>query len=201
MTISDNADIKAVQEINMPDGVVAVNVFYFKADFDSTQQDDDVIGEIESWIETLYTTIIDAVSDLVTLGELTIYVYNATLNQWDNHGTGSPSVTFAEVSEMLPHGVSALVRHYSVEPRTIGRKYLPGFAEGEADDGVWGAVTLTALAAFGAAWGVSIEIDELNILWPGVWTTKALVVYKLSPSYVVLADPAYQRRRRPGSGS
>lgn len=201
MSIVDGDDIKIAQEINMPDGVVAMNIFYFKADFQDPRSDAAIIAVVEDWIEALYTTVEDAVSDLVTLGEFTMYVHNLPLLQWDNHGTGTPSVTFLDVTDMLPHGVAALVRHYTTEPRTIGRKYIPGFGEGQQADGTWSGGTLTSLAAFAVAWGEVIDQDEFHHLIPGVWTTKLKIVFEMSEASVVLADPAYQRRRRPGVGT
>lgn len=201
MTIQNNEELKVVQEINMPDSVVAVNVFYFRTAFSVAQQEADILDSLETWIEALFTTLLAEVSDLLTLGDMTMYSYDTVAMQWDNEGTRTPSVTFANTSEMLPHGVSALVRAYTVNARIIARKYLAGFGETSQADGTWIATTLTHLADFGAAWDDVEVISSGNELRPAVFSTKFGSAWLLSGTEVVLADPAYQRRRRPGVGS
>lgn len=200
MTILDGTALKVVQEINLPDGVIAMNIYYFETSFADSQEEVDIIDAVETWIETLYTTIIDAVADVVSLGEFTLYRYIPLTDEWDNEGTGVPSVVFAETSDMLPHGVSALVRAYSYDTRSIARKYIPGFGESEQTDGAWVAIALTALAAYGAEWSSTALVSPGNSLRPGVWDTVSSEIHILNQTEVVLAEPAYQRRRRPGVG-
>jgi len=187
--------------LNLPDGVVANNIFYFRTAFSEAQDLTDVLSAIEEWVEAAYTTLIADTSDLVTFGETIVYEYDTVAMQWDNLGTATPAVTFTGISEMLPHGVAALVRAYSTQPRSIARKYLPGLVEEAQADGAWVATTLTALANFGNAWDNVKSISLGNELRPGVWSSKYGTIYLLSGDEVVLADPAYQRRRRPGVGS
>ena len=201
MTISDNAALKVVQEINLPGDVVAVNVYYFLSDFTAPQAKEDVVDECAAWIEVLYNTLIGKIYEDVSLGEMTLYEWNDILVQWDNRGTGAPTRTFTVTTDMLPHGVAALVRAYTTEPRTIGRKYIPGVCEIDQMDGTWVAGMLTALAGFGDAWNNDITINGSNWLRVGVWSTVTKAVFRLSGVEVVLASPAYQRRRRPGVGT
>jgi hypothetical protein len=200
VAVEDNAQLKLVQEINMLDAVVAVNVFYVKCDFVEGQPVDDVLDACETWIVGLYTAIIAQIRDTVTMGDLTVYEYDTILDQWDNIGSRAPTVVFTNATEMLPHGVAALVRAYTEEARTVGRKYLPAFCEDRQEDGAWIGATITALTAFGVAWSTSEIVHTSNELLPAVFSTKWKTVRLLSGTEVVLTDPAYQRRRRPGVG-
>lgn len=200
MTIPNLASCKLVQELNMPDGVIANNIYYFEANFNTPQEVEDVLTALVTWVETLYTTIDSEVSDLLELGEFTLYTWNAPLLQWDNEGSDLPAVTFTGVSDMLPHGVSALVRAYSFNTRSIARKYLAGFIEEAQADGTWITSTLTALAAFGAEWSSSSLVSSGNTMRAAVWDTKIFTTHILTGVEVVLTEPAYQRRRRPGVG-
>lgn len=201
MTIIDGAKLKLAQEINMPDGVIAMNIFYFRADFTSEQTEADVLTAFTAWVEGVYNEVVNEISDQVSLGDLTGYVYNTLLDQWDNIGSATPTKVGTEVTDMLPHGVAALVRAYSTNPRSIARKYIPGFGEDQQTDGTWVAGALTTLAAFGDAWSTLTVLSAGNVLHPGVFDTTLKIVHILTGTEVVLVEPAYQRRRRPGVGS
>jgi len=201
MTIPNLAVLKVVQAINLPQDVTAVNIYYFDADFTTPQAVQDVLDTLELWVEALYDTIVSQLSDLVSLGEMTLYSWNSAVLQWDNEGTAAPTKVGTETTPMLPHGVAALVRAYTVASRTIGRKYIPGFGDVEQADGAWVAGALTALAAFGNAWDDIATVSAGNALQPAVWSTKHFGTRRLTGVEVVLANAAYQRRRRPGVGS
>jgi len=200
MSIPNNADIKLAQEINLLDSVTAMNIYYFISEFAETQTDEDVLDTLETWVENLYTEINAEMISGVSLGLATLYVWNSVLVQWDNHGTFTPSVSFNNASDMLPHGVAALVRMYSEASRSIGRKYLAGFGEDMQSDGDWAAGAITNLGSFLTRWSAKAEVSVTNDLYPGVWSTTAHVVYRTAQEGVILAQPAYQRRRRPGVG-
>jgi hypothetical protein len=188
------------QEINLPDGVIAMNIFYFEAVFQDDQADEAVISNLEVWVEALYDNVKDELSDQVSLGEFVAYTFNTLLDRWDNFGTGTPTLGGTETTSMLPHGVAGLVRAYSTNPRSIARKYIPGFGEIEQADGTWLAGALTAMAGFGHAWSTERTISANNDLVPAVFDTTLKIVHQLNGTEVVLAEPAYQRRRRPGVG-
>lgn len=201
MSIENGTVLKVVQHITMPDAVDHINTYFFNCDFAATQTDQQVINNLESWIEALYTTIDDLLSDELSMGEMEVYERDTVLGRWDLIGSAYPTVTLAATSEMLPHGVCALVRAYTVNPRVISRKYLGGLTEGAQEDGVWNSAAVTALTAFGNAWDDVETITANNDLVPAVWSTVTLGALDLNGVEVVPTVPAYQRRRRPGVGS
>jgi hypothetical protein len=198
MTIVNTDRIKAVQEILLPGDVIALNVFYYEADFVASQDEDDVGAAIEIHLEQFYTTLNNAIVNGAALGDL--YCYKQAFGLWDLFSTRAPTDAFAATGELLPHGVSALIRAYTDRVRTIGRKYIPGFGVGSIDDGGWTSSILTALTAAGNEWDDVQNISSGNDLIPGVYSTKSGFVQALNGTEVIPAYPGYQRRRRPGVG-
>lgn len=200
MTVVNNDIIKAVQKINMPDSVVAINVFYFEAELVASQTDQDVVDAIETWMENLYDNVASSMDNGVSLGEMPVYRATGVPIEWELIGTGTPTKVGTQTDDMLPHGVSALTRAYSSRSKTIARKYIPGFSEATQSDGDWVGGTLTALGSFNADWAAGLTLSASNYLFPGVWSTVTGFIYRLTSEFVILAQPAYQRRRRPGVG-
>ncbi len=200
MAIVGGTSLKVAQEINMPDAVTAMNIFYFETDFAAPQTEQTLLDWLEPWVEALFTSVDGEMSDLVELGEFTLYAYSVLYDRWDNKGTAAPTVVGTEVGSMLPHGVCGMVRAYSTNPRSIARKYLAGFGDAQQSNGVWGAPTLAALAAFGVLWATSITVSAGNFMHPGVFDNTLKIVHRFTGTEVVLSEPAYQRRRRPGVG-
>ncbi len=201
MTIGDTMSLKAVQELNMPDACVALNVYYWIADFQESQEDSDVLDAMEEKMEDLYGELTAEIVADVTLGTMYGYYWTYPAEEWVLIGSREPSVTFNSVDSMLPHGVAALVSKNTTRPKTVARKYLPGFSEGTQTDGEWDAGVLTNLAAYAVAWRGIKNISAGNDLNPGAFSTITLTVEEFLLAAVVRAIPAYQRRRTPGVGS
>lgn len=199
MSVVDGNELKAVQEVILPDSVVALNVFYYEADFQEEQEDSAVASQIEQHIEGFYGDLLAQIVDDADLGDLLVYKW--VYPNWTLIGERTPSGTFTSTGDMLPHGVSALIRGYTTRPTTIGRKYLPGFGEGQITAGAWNSTALTALAAAGVEWREVHDIDQYNSVVPSVWSRVTQFTYALSGTMFVPAYPGYQRRRRPGVGS
>jgi len=201
MSFVDGDRIKVAQEINLPGSVIAVNVYYFEADFIADQTDPAVVNALEAWIEALYGQLGTPLSSEVSLGEMRVYRATGVPVVWDLRGTGTPSVSFVNAADMLPHGVSFLSRAYTERSLTIGRKYVPGFTEEDQTDGDWTVPGLADMANFNVKWGTQHEISVNNTLNPSIYSTVTGFVYNLTNEFVLLAQPAYQRRRRPGVGT
>lgn len=198
MTIDSGENLKGVQEILLPGDVVALNVYYWKAAFVDPQTEADVVEQMENAMEAVYGELLPQIVSGAVLGDLAGYVRAGLL--WDLIGTASPAATFAATGDMLPQGVAALMRGYTENPRTIGRKYIPGFDEATMTDGVLTAGALTDLAAAAAEWGTARVISSGNTMNAGVWSTVGATVRVFNGTFVIPTIPGYQRRRRPGVG-
>jgi hypothetical protein len=198
MAISDGMKLKGVQEVLLVGDVVALNIFYWRADFIEEQQNSIVAGGMEEQIEAIYTELIAMIDDGAELGELRCYKQVGLA--WDLFKVRSPEVTFTGGTDMLPHGVSPLMRAYTEHPRVISRKYLPGFVETSQADGVLDGAALTALAAAADVWVTTFELSTNNNLVAGVYSTVREAVSEFDGVTVIPVHPGYQRRRRPGVG-
>lgn len=198
MAIGTSESLKVVQEIILPGDVVALNIFYWWTIFSEDQTEAAVMAGLRGQIELMYDELGGQVVSGAALG--TMFTYKRVGLTWDLIGSRSPDDTFVGTGEMMPHGVAGLLRAYTVHPRVIGRKYLPGLGEGVAADGVFDAEALAAMAAFAALWATTIELSTGNELWAGVWSTVFTAVTLMSGVMVVPVHPGYQRRRRPGVG-
>ena len=202
MAIVNDDVIKVVQAVVLPDTVEALNVFYFVCDFQAEQSEEDVVAECEAWIENIYGAIDGNMSDGAAMGLMQVYEWVAGAPpEWNKIGEGTPDVTFADVTEMLPHGCSALIRAYTTRGKTIGRKYFPAFTENAQEDGSWVSGCLANLATASGLWGSIGAIDPNNALVPGVYSATTQFVHELTDEFVIPVHPGYQRRRRPGVGS
>lgn len=198
MTIATGESLKVVQEVQVTAAIVALNVWYYKADFVTPQTEQAVVDACEVAMEDIYTELVAEIKSTVDLADMAVYKRDGLV--WTLIGTGAPTVAFTGVNELLPSGVAALMRAYTEHPRTIGRKYMAGFLEDAFAGQVWEAPTLAALAAAAVEWGVTRIISANNDLIPGVWSTVALNVRVMNGVFVIPTVPGYQRRRRQGVG-
>ena len=198
MTVSNGAGLKVVQHLTLPQSVEHLNVYHYYASFTGDQADQDVIDALVQQMDDMYTELAAVLKSTITMGLCYVYKYN--LGVWDLVGSGSPAVTFTGASDMLPHGVAALVRAYTNHPRVIGRKYIGGLMEGAQTGGVWSAGVQTALAAFAGVWDNTVEVVAGEDLEPGIWSTAFASIAALSGEFAYSVYPVYQRRRRPGRG-
>jgi hypothetical protein len=198
MTVASGEALKAVQEVLLPGDVVALNIFYWKAQFQDPQLETAVIDGMVGLIQSFYLAMAAEIVDGASLGDLHGYVRDGLV--WTLIGTGAPEATFTNVSSMLPQGVAGLIRAYTERPRTIGRKYIAGFGESTQADGVLGSTTLEHMATAANWWGVTKELSQDNNMLAGIWSTTQLSVQLMTDVFVVPVNPGYQRRRRPGVG-
>lgn len=200
MAIGTGRTIKGVQEVILPGSVVTNNVFYWLTDFQEEQDEADIVDAVETRVDSIYTQLDDHIVDGCTMGDLYVYVYDSIDLEWDLIGTGSPAVSFAATGDMLPHGVSLVLRAYTTDPRVIARKYFGGFDEAVCGEGVWNSTVQTAALTAGTSWGTNAQIDANNVLKPAVFSNAGYGTQELNDDFVVLTHCGYQRRRRPGVG-
>lgn len=198
MTIGNGKDLKGVLEILLPDSVVALNVFNYLTDFQEAQEENSVASKMRQHVQGVFGDLLAQIVDDADLGDLYCYVWNNP--HWELFSTETPTATFTSTGDMLPHGVSALIRQYTTRPTTIGRKYVPGFGEGQITAGAWNSTALTALAAAAVEWGETQEVSANNDIIPAIFSKKTLFSYGFSETAVIPVYAGYQRRRRPGVG-
>lgn len=189
--------IKATARLQGDDGVAIQNVYQFRLDQVGGISDGACMDDLADFLDDAYDLIDDLLADSVTFVDIDFF--NKTTAQpmgvrpWPTLTVGSSS------GEPLPSGVAPLVVLQTGRNRVIGRKFLPQVGSGQVVDGNWGSGFLTALAPFAAFLiGGFLGTTSAAPWLPGV--VDKLGVFWSFLTAVVGSEPAYQRRRRAGTG-
>ena len=102
--------------------------------------------------------------------------------------------------EALPPGVAALVKFLTGVGKVYGRKFVGMLLESAQSNGSILAATLANLEQYAAKILAGIESGG-SLLWETGVMSKKLGAFKEFTSYDASTNVAYQRRRRPGTGS
>lgn len=173
-----------------------VNVWHFQVVGGIPGSDAAQLAEFEEALVTLYGgTIACMVDDLV---HQDVNLFDETI---DAPMVGIGAITDlngTESGDPLPAGVSAFIYAKTNRSRTIGRKFLPVFSETLTTGGVWGSTVLTELPLMGNRWRLGIVTSGDMEVQFGVYGDVGGWRVPISTHYSL--QPAYQRRRRIGSG-
>lgn len=202
MSVPNGAILRVVAEFLMPESVIAQNIFYcLFNDTGGSNDDQDVVDDLTDWLDNMYTNLITFISDDMALQISTVYIRDLVGDDWDELGTGIPTVTFTDTDTIVPHGVAPLVHAFSTDPDVRGSKYLPGFADTDVTESSISGGAVTALLALCADWVLSyVGAATGGDFDPGVWSPTNNAFYKFIDKFVVNGQVAYQRRRKPGVG-
>lgn len=202
MSLQANDILKVVVALAFPDSVVAQNIFWvlFEADGTSTDEDD-VLDDLETWTEAIYDELVGLMSVDAQMDQMTVYVYDAVEDDFDEVGDRTVSGVGVAADEYLPLGVAAVSNAGTVDPDVKGRKFWGGLTEASNDDGG---------IASAAAGNFSLAVTEWITSFTGSATGSGFVpgVYSLTKSSFKAFEGGgetnlvygYQRRRKPGVG-
>lgn len=203
MSITDGDILRVVAGLGYLDGEINQNVYNCViTGAGSPWDDDDVVDDMEDWLDNLYANVVTIVTSDMDGKNTTVYKYDSIDDDWDEVGanpfTWNPT---GGVNDGLPRGVAALITAKSSDPDTAGRKYIPGFVEGVSLGALWDGGTVILLAAMGADWvtpfvGAATGAD----FTPVVWSVVEKVAKVLSGGISIPTVPAYQRRRKNNVG-
>lgn len=202
MSITDGTVLRVVASMLWSDGNVNQNVFNCVVTGGSppyTEQD--VIDDMEDWLDDMYANIVGSCSDEIAGNSVTVYKYDAIDEDWDE--VGGQSWTWAPFSatDQLPRGVAGLINLWTTDPDVQGKKYIPGFTEGNNIDGLLSSGTITSLLAFALDWLTPfVGGASGGTFTPGIWSVVGLVFKAAIDHYSTSTIPAYQRRRKRNVG-
>jgi len=202
MAVVDTDVLRVVASMLWTDGNVAQNVFNCIVSGGVGPYDDqDIADDMEDWLDNMYANVTSSTSDALDGNELIVYKYDSGDDDWDEVSsqawTWNPSIS----SDYFPRGVAALVRLWTTDPDVQGKKYLPGFGESTATDGLFVAGTLTAMLAFAADWYTPfVGAASGATFTPGIWSVVNTLFVAGVDHVAANAIPAYQRRRKRNVG-
>lgn len=205
MTVSPDDIIRGVVEFVLPDGSIAQNVYTYKMEATADQGDTDVRNAICSHLETAYSEVVANIAD-----EVSINPFHAYVIEWDA-GEGKwvlardlGTETFDEQPESLdtsmPNQMAAVVTALTKTPKRRGRKFLPGYAENTATEGILETAVVTALTAFASEYIDSIT-TLANVEFVAGVVAEAADAFSAFYAAEVNNVMGTQRRRKPGVGA
>lgn len=205
MTIGVSDVVRCIATFNMPESTISQLVYHFIGNTGTTATDAEMVTAALAHFQAAWTNIDNRVSDQVQGDILEVQKYDFVLHQWD--GIGQATFTAADglsTADMLAHGTCGLVKILTVAARRQCRKYVPGLTETELTDGLFSTATVVDLALFGSALDQNLIAGGLTSLFCSFNTDSTSVLYETASTRLgaVTATnlPAYQRRRRPGTG-
>ena len=202
MSITSGDILRVVASFLWTDGNVNQNVFNCVPTGGGSPWDDqDVVDDMEEWLDDMYANIFTDMSDDISGNEVIVYKYDALDDDWDEVGSQAWTLAPSQAAEQLPRGVAALVRLWTSDPDVQGKKYIPALTENAITDGLIVSTIITKLLAFAADWYLPFVGSTSGATFtPGVWSVVG-TVFKAAVDHVATSTiPAYQRRRKRGVG-
>lgn len=148
MAVADNAILRVVGNLLFPDSVIAQNVFYALFDDTGTSSDEeDVAADLADWVDAILADILYKISNGITAGIATSYVYDSVDDDWDEIGVSNLASVFTNTADMAPHGVAAVQTARVTDPDSYARKFYSGFSDTSFDGSDLTADTMTAMVA------------------------------------------------------
>jgi len=192
----------------LPDGVEAENVWgYALADpAPDNPSNADILAAISAR-QTAYLAYLSPwLADVVTVTYTQVDRVEWNVDFWEtveHLGTIAHNVTGSEVTEMLPHGVAAVITAYTSHPRVRCRKFFPGLAEGDCSGSTLLPALQTDLTSMAALWLTGIVVTGAAKLYAQALSVSGAYAGTVSPLVAAAISPimGYQRRRKPGVGS
>lgn len=202
MTVTVGTVLKVVCTLVHLDTGVIQNVFNAVVGGSGGPFDDaDITEDLNTWVEDIYSEILDMVSEDITASETTSYEYDTGDDDWDELGSEVPSLIFTRTEDLLPRGVALLINAKTTDPDVNGKKYFGGLTEVYWDGTAWNVALFTQMADLSLIWGTEfVGAASGATITPAIWSPTRLAAYPLTGTFVMPVVAAYQRRRKPGVG-
>lgn len=202
MSVVSGDILRVVASFLWTDGNVNMNVFNaVMSGAGSPWEDSDIADDAEAWLDNMYLNLVAGLSDEIDGNEVIVYKYDTVGDDWDEVFSQGWTFNPTAASQQLPRGVGPLVRLWTVDPDVQGKKYVPGWTEGDLEDGLLSAAAIVSLLAFAADWYLPFAGAVSGGTWtPGIWSVVGKVL-KAGVDHVAASTiPAYQRRRKRNVG-
>jgi len=206
MTVADNVVLRASARWVDPNGSDVVNVWFFVADFVTPQADQDVFDAVDQYLENVFVEFESKLIANFDPLDLKVDVVAWDSEKWQviqNVGFGSwgAGISTVAVADALPPGASALGYLRTGLGKHGGKKFFAGFGtasltnDGNVDVGTTSTIVLgltellTPFIISASNELIAVVLDHLD------GTIREIIEIGASAVF------AYQRRRRPGTGS
>jgi len=205
MTVNVGDALRAAARWVGPEGQDVVNVFHFEVTGSGPASDSNTFNACDAAISAVFSGFDDHI-------ELTMEPYDLKVDvvEWDGdkwavtqnvgYGTWGSTITAVGASDWLPSGVAVLGLLRTALGKHTGRKFFGGLGEGQNDDGKPTAALKTAVLSGLTTLLTPTVIDATEYIVSSVLDTVTGTIRNVL-DVEVGPEWAYQRRRRPGTGS
>lgn len=204
MTIQNGDILKITYETEMiPTTSIFQNIYYLKFHSIGTIPDVTALSDIEGWLEAAYGEVETDIKSTLTQNLCPVDIIEWDTDQWvvsRNVGYVDPTLTFGDITEMLPQQSAPFALFKTDRPKSNGKKFLAGYCELSSGGGYLESAPLIALAAYASEILNGITIDLDTFYTAGVPRTGSDVWLDFALA-VVTNLIRTQRRRVPGVGS
>lgn len=198
MTIQNDDVIEASARMLFDGTNDQIGSYQFRLTDGGPITDENGVNDVRRILDDIYN-LLDTIMSIVLVFE-DIRVFNQTqqillgVHDWPTLVAGT------EVQHPIPPGACALLNLSTVVPNVILRKFFGGFTEDQNQlDGTWNTTLVDAVASVGTL--LLAPFVELNGTWEYGYTSPKTLGW-VAPNGASNNDiPAYQRRRKQGSGS
>jgi len=203
MTIVNGDVLRITVNFLLPDGTQYQNIYHMIAQFVASFGNSTVTSEIETWVETVYATVITMVNSGTAEQVSSVDKVAWSGTEWavtENVGTFVPAFAPTGAGDICPNQISPFVVFKTERPRSVGRKFMFPVMEVDQNQGILVSSAITLLVAFAASVMTDITMAPLSTLIPGIprTTVNSFLTFLLA---VVTDIVGTQRRRRPGVGA
>jgi len=164
---------------------------------------DDVVAILDDWLENDWADKwTDRASNEASIIGYDVQEVSAAGTVIQNLGADTVAYSGDIVSDNASAAVSGLMVGYTNVPKRRGRKFVPGLAQTQIQNGVFNAATLADLALLALIYIADIpDPGGTGLLRAGVLSIIGMGFTYFNDSVTVSDVPAYQRRRKPDVGS
>lgn len=190
--------LRIVAGLSFNAAVEVQNVYYVKVSDIGGIPDEDIPDDMGEYLEDIYDGLVSSYPNNVTFE--TFKVTNVTADV--DLGTHPwPSLTAGSgAQETYAPGVALLTLARTATPHHAGRKYWGPFQETSMSDGTWASAIVSGFAAVVESVYNAFAATSGNDYQPIVYDREN-DVGRLPVELTVSSNPAYQRRRRVGTGA
>lgn len=176
-----------------------VNVFHFQVTAAGAGGDAGILAEVAKFLSVAYDQMDGSIANNVNPNVIDVY------NMSQDYPLGSTAWTAdyaggTNSTSMNANGLALLILWRTATKRVQGKTYIGGTTVGSLDEGFFaGSILLNAADFIAEMEDDSPRVDDVSLRHI-VYSADAHTIHAITNTRVV-ANPAYQRRRRLGRGS
>ncbi|MCK4626718.1 MAG: hypothetical protein KAV00_15500, partial [Phycisphaerae bacterium] len=169
MTVLDGEIIKFAAEWDFPDGVIAQNVFYWRADITSPASDPVILAAAADLVDDVFIDLVSEMCDDIVprLSTCSRIAFDEGTGTWlTNRILGYETLTVSPVStdDPMPNVVAASMVARTARPKTRARKQIGGLGETSFLDNDLTAGALADFVNAAASWLDPAPVDVVGFL-------------------------------------